>query len=241
MSTLITAIRNNIPNALTCMNALCGSVAVIAAFHCFEPFAFGLQGYQVAYLCIVMAAVFDFFDGFVARWLHSVSNLGKELDSLSDAISFGLAPAMVLYNMLVTAYPGSLLPAIALLLPISGILRLARFNTATDQSTTFTGLAIPANALFWIGATNYFATHATNFLSSAGQLVVIAAVVAFAYLMISPLRMFSLKVKSWSLSGAYRQYLLIFSAIVCVALAGITGLSGAMLCYVILSLLPDRS
>ena len=114
-----------------------------------------MQGYQVAFVLIALAAVFDFFDGFTARLLHAVSPLGKELDSLSDAVSFGLAPGMVLYNMLVQYEPESGVAYIAMLIPVFGALRLAKFNVSTDQSTTFTGLPIPANAIFWIGFTNF--------------------------------------------------------------------------------------
>ena len=118
-----------------------------------------MQGYQVAFVLIALAAVFDFFDGFTARLLHAVSPLGKELDSLSDAVSFGLAPGMVLYNMLVQYEPESGVAYIAMLIPVFGALRLAKFNVSTDQSTTFTGLPIPANAIFWIGFTNFYAEH----------------------------------------------------------------------------------
>lgn len=81
---LLTSIRNNTPNAVTCCNLLSGALACIAAFHCFDTWWWGLQGYQVAFVWIAAAAVFDFFDGFTARLLHAASPLGKELDSLSD-------------------------------------------------------------------------------------------------------------------------------------------------------------
>ena len=156
---ILQSTRNNTPNAVTCCNLLSGALACVAAFHAFEPWWWGLQGYQVAFVLIALAAVFDFFDGFTARLLHAVSPLGKELDSLSDAVSFGLAPGMVLYNMLVQYAPEGGVAYIAMLIPVFGALRLAKFNVSTDQSTTFTGLPIPANAIFWIGFTNFYAEH----------------------------------------------------------------------------------
>ena len=96
---MLQAIKNNVPNSITCMNLMSGTLAVVAAFHCFQSWWWGLQGYQVAFILIGAAVLFDFLDGFAARLLHAVSPLGKELDSLCDLVSFGLAPAAILFNM----------------------------------------------------------------------------------------------------------------------------------------------
>lgn len=190
-----------------------------------------MQGYQVAFVLIALAAVFDFFDGFTARLLHAVSPLGKELDSLSDAVSFGLAPGMVLYNMLVQYEPDSGVAYIAMLIPVFGALRLAKFNVSTDQSTTFTGLPIPANAIFWIGFTNFYAEHHAD----VPVLVVAGLVVALSLLMVCNLRMFSLKLHSLSVRENYKQYLLVLAFVICVGFCGVTGLAWAMLFYIVLS------
>ncbi len=190
-----------------------------------------MQGYQVAFVLIALAAVFDFFDGFTARLLHAVSPLGKELDSLSDAVSFGLAPGMVLYNMLVQYEPESGVAYIAMLIPVFGALRLAKFNVSTDQSTTFTGLPIPANAIFWIGFTNFYAEHHAD----VPVLVVAVLVVALSLLMVCNLRMFSLKLHSLSVRENYKQYLLVLAFVICVGFCGVTGLAWAMLFYIVLS------
>lgn len=228
---ILQSTRNNIPNAVTCCNLLSGALACVAAFHAFEPWWWGLQGYQVAFVLIALAAVFDFFDGFTARLLHAVSPLGKELDSLSDAVSFGLAPGMVLYNMLVQYAPESGVAYIAMLIPVFGALRLAKFNVSTDQSTTFTGLPIPANAIFWIGFTNFYAEHHAD----VPVLVVAGLVVALSLLMVCNLRMFSLKLHSLSVKENYKQYLLVLAFVICVGFCGVTGLAWAMLFYIVLS------
>ena len=102
---MIKAIRNNIPNSITSLNLLCGCLACIVAFHCFDPMCgTAFKGYECAFILIALAAVADFCDGLVARALHAVSNIGAELDSLADLVSFGLAPAMVLYNMMLVLY-----------------------------------------------------------------------------------------------------------------------------------------
>lgn len=228
---ILQSTRNNAPNAVTCCNLLSGALACVAAFHAFEPWWWGLQGYQVAFVLIALAAVFDFFDGFTARLLHAVSPLGKELDSLSDAVSFGLAPGMVLYNMLVQYEPESGVAYIAMLIPMFGALRLAKFNVSTDQSTTFTGLPIPANAIFWIGFTNFYAEHHAD----VPVLVVAILVVALSLLMVCNLRMFSLKLHSLSVKENYKQYLLVLAFVICVGFCGVTGLAWAMLFYIVLS------
>ena len=228
---ILQSTRNNAPNAVTCCNLLSGALACVAAFHAFEPWWWGLQGYQVAFVLIALAAIFDFFDGFTARLLHAVSPLGKELDSLSDAVSFGLAPGMVLYNMLVQYAPESGVAYIAMLIPVFGALRLAKFNVSTNQSTTFTGLPIPANAIFWIGFTNFYAEHHAD----VPVLVVAVLVVVLSLLMVCNLRMFSLKLHSLSVKENYKQYLLVLAFMICVGFCGVTGLAWAMLFYIVLS------
>ncbi len=228
---LLTAIKNNIPNAITCCNLFCGVLASVASFSTFDTVGTcGLQGYQVAFALIVLGAVFDFFDGFVARLIGASSPLGKELDSLSDSVSFGLAPALVLYNMMRLANPGSLLCFGALIIPVFGALRLAKFNVDTTQSTTFRGLPIPSNAIFWIGFTSWYATHHT-----VSQWIVLALAVVLSLLMVCNLRMFSLKIHNLRLKENYRQYLLIVAFVAFVTIDGLTGLAWIIAFYVILS------
>ena len=228
---ILQSIKNNVPNAITCMNLMSGTLAVVAAFHCFESWWWGLQGYQVAFILIGAAALFDFLDGLAARLLHAVSPLGKELDSLCDLVSFGLAPAAILFNMMWQALNGSPVCYVALLLPIFGALRLAKFNISTDQTTTFSGLPIPANAIFWIGFTDFYAAQGNNI----GQWVVVAFIVAFSLLMVCPLRMFSLKMHSLALNESWRQWLLVLGFISFVIIAGLPGLAWGILFYVALS------
>lgn len=235
---MLKAIRNNIPNAITCLNLAFGALAVIFAFRPFDTLLWGLQGYQLAMVMIAMAALMDFLDGFAARLLRAVSPLGAELDSLCDCVSFGLAPAMILFNHM-QGLMGSdaVLPYLTLLIPVAGALRLARFNIDTNQTTTFTGLPIPANAIFWIGFCDYYADHS----QALPAWLVAVAIVLFSWLMISPIRMFSLKLHSLSPRVAYRQYALLVSAVVFIVLAGVSGLAWLILFYVLVSfVLPEK-
>ena len=225
------AIRNNIPNAITSLNLLFGCMACIAAFSCYDPVCGGLKGYELAFICIALSAVADFFDGLVARLLNAVSGIGKELDSLADLVSFGLAPAMVLYNMMLGQDEGHW-ALFALLLPVFGALRLARFNVDTNQATTFTGVPIPANAIFWIGFTAWYAMHPVPLW------LVLVLIVALSFLMVCNLRMFSLKMHNLSsLKENWAQYLQVIATVILVIVMGLPGLAAAIALYVLLSII----
>ena len=225
------AIRNNIPNAVTSLNLLFGCMACIAAFSSFDPVCGGLKGYELAFLLIALSAVADFLDGLVARLLHAVSAIGAELDSLADLVSFGLAPALVLYNMMLGQGAGHW-ALVALLLPVFGALRLARFNVDTNQTTTFTGVPIPANAIFWIGFTSWYAMHPAPLWET------IIAIVAVSLLMVCNLRMFSLKMHNLSsLKQNWAQYLQVIATVVLIIVMGLPGLAPAIMLYVLLSII----
>ena len=225
------AIRNNIPNAITSLNLLFGCLACIAAFSCFDPVCGGLKGYELAFICIALSAVADFLDGLVARLLNAVSGIGKELDSLADLVSFGLAPAMILYNMMLGQGEGHW-ALFALLLPVFGALRLARFNVDTNQATTFTGVPIPANAIFWIGFTAWYAMHPVPLW------LVLVLIVALSLLMVCNLRMFSLKMHNLSsLKENWAQYLQVIATVILVIVMGLPGLAAAIALYVLLSII----
>ena len=127
-----------IPDALTCSNLICGSISVFLA----------TQGAFIwAFIFILAGAVFDFFDGLSARWLKVPSPIGIQLDSLADDITFGLAPAMMLFCWLKPILGWWAI--LALLMAAFSAIRLAKFNVDERQHDSFIGLATPANALFW--------------------------------------------------------------------------------------------
>lgn len=202
-----------IPNLLTLANLLCGSVATVAALAWGElTLAFGL---------VVLAAVFDFFDGFVARLLHQDSPIGLQLDSLADDISFGLAPAAVMYA-LYAAMPGHWLPdgataLVVFLYAACGALRLARFNVDDTQRGEFLGLPIPAAAML-CASLGLLVEH-YGVLFSRESLVLVA--LGAAWLMISDLRMFALKFHGFGWAGNELRYaFLAVSAVLLLVLGG---------------------
>ena len=139
--------KKHIPNSITCCNLISGCIATGLAFG---------NSIEMALLFIIIGAVFDFFDGMVARLLNVSSPIGKELDSLADVITFGLAPSTIIFSMLhVMSYPVFLeplrdyLPYVAFIMAAFSALRLAKFNLDERQALGFIGLPTPANALFW--------------------------------------------------------------------------------------------
>lgn len=199
---------------ITSLNLLSGFAAVI----------FAAQGdVVIASWLIVAAMVFDYLDGFSARLLKAYSDIGKELDSLADVVSFGVAPAMIIFHQLSNALSpdtGILLteaPWLTVLLLVTGImpvcaaLRLAKFNIDPGQATTFRGLPTPANAIAVISlllAMNFSQSGRLNHILNS-PVWLIAITVVLSLLMVSRIQLLSLKISSLSLKGNEGRYLLI--------------------------------
>lgn len=181
------SLLRHIPNALTCANLVCGCLGIISLFtNKIEPAYF-----------IWAACVFDFFDGFAARLLKVSSPIGKELDSLADMVSFGVLPALAVYNWIGSS-AGLYLPYVAIMIAVFSALRLAKFNIDTNQSDSFIGVPTPANALF---------LSALPFLPEAIRTVIflpyMLAAIAFIFslLLVAPLPLFALKFKNFGWQG----------------------------------------
>ena len=188
------AIVRNIPNTLTSCNLFSGCIAAYMAFH---------GNYKEALLFIVLGAMFDFFDGMTARLLHVSSPIGKELDSLADDITFGLAPAAIAFSLFKEVYypdflmpVAGIMPYTAFLIAVFSGLRLAKFNIDERQTSSFIGVPVPANALFW--ASLVAGIHPILISESFNPLYLLALVCLFSWLLVSEIPMFSLKFKSLS-------------------------------------------
>lgn len=223
-------IISQIPNTITLCNLLSGCVAIIMAFKACTPVA-GIPGWQWCCYCIFAAAIFDFCDGFAARLLKAYSEIGRELDSLADLVSFGVAPALMIFNIMAVKDPGNPLAYAALIVPAFGALRLARFNVADAGMTTFRGLPIPANALFWIGMAGWIFTY-----QYPGSPILAVMLVLISSAMISRIPMFSLKFKTWGLRDNFRRYVILIAAISFVAIYGLAGFAWTIVLYLMISL-----
>ena len=220
-----------VPNCITLLNLLSGCVAIVFAFNPIAEVG-PLHGWQWSALMMGLAAVFDFMDGAAARLLHAKSSIGKELDSLSDLVSFGVAPAMLLLNVLQLANAGWC-SYLALFLPLMGALRLAKFNIDDSQSVTFKGLPIPANAIFWIGVVGPLMQGRLH--PTVG--VTVAVIFLIGLLMVSNLPMFSLKMSNFSPRDNFVRYFMVLAAVVFVVTLGIGGFAATILLYIAISAL----
>lgn len=223
-------LSKHVPNGITLLNALAGSLSIVYAFE---------QSYPVAAALIALAAVFDFLDGFAARLFKAYSPLGKELDSLADIISFGLAPAMIVFNYYRDLAPGLLnentmkiLAFSAFIIPLFSALRLAKFNIDERQSQGFIGLPTPANALFWA----YGVVFIQDYNLQASSLVLPVLVLLFSWLLVSPIPMFSLKFSRFSIKGNRLRYFFLAGCFLLVLLIGWQAISLCVLWYILLSL-----
>jgi CDP-diacylglycerol--serine O-phosphatidyltransferase len=227
--------KKHIPNMITCCNLISGCVAV----------TFALQGnLKTALLWIIIGAVFDFFDGMVARLLHVSSPIGKELDSLADDVTFGVAPAsIVFYELGVIDYPALLepwrtyIPFVAFLIAAFSALRLAKFNLDERQTTSFIGLPTPANALFWgsllAGMPQLIESQGVN-----GFYILLVMIVLSSWLLVAELPMFALKFKHWGFKGNEVKYGFIAISAALLTIVGIIeGFWLVILLYVVTSVI----
>ena len=221
-------IRQNIPNCITALNLGAGCLAIIAAVNGMSEF-WGLRGFEWAFIFMGIGAAADFLDGLAARLLKAYSDLGKELDSLSDLVTFGVAPALTLFFLMQDIGNDPWLCWTTLLIPVAAAFRLARFNLDTRQSVNFIGLPVPANAIFWIG---YAALmwQGIQFLSL--WYVFLCFLIAECWLMNSNLPMFSLKIKNFSIKENLARYLIVLAAAVFCFTLGVGGLFWLILFYV---------
>lgn len=220
-----------IPNTITCCNLLAGCVAITMAFRATQTIG-ALQGWQWTAVAIGCAALFDFCDGLAARTLKAYSKIGAELDSLCDLVSFGVAPGMLMFNLINTLGQHQWLAWAALALPVFGALRLARFNVCDSGSTVFRGLPIPAAAIFIIGFAGWISRY-----GYPGSAITAAVCVLTGLAMVGNFKMFSLKFKHLRLHGNLRRYVLVAAAGVFVWCYGIAGLAWTIVLYMLMSLM----
>lgn len=212
--------KKHIPNAITCCNLLCGCMATFLAFR--GAIQTGPYLLLWAFCFIIGGAVFDFFDGFVARLLGVSSPIGKELDSLADVITFGLAPAAVVFALLRWLVPEGWgnVAYVAFLIAAFSALRLAKFNLDTRQTMGFIGLPTPANALFWSGLALTLMQN-RELCEENGKAVtflLLIGILVSCWLLICELPMFALKFHDYKWrSNRLRYGFIIVSAAIIVA------------------------
>lgn len=231
-----------VPNAITSLNLVCGCLAVFFAVD---------NQLGLAAVFIFTAAIFDFLDGFSARLLKAYSTIGKELDSLADTVSFGLAPAAIVFTMLELTLFGEnqhiqdieanlsqwILLLSSLVIPIAGAFRLAKFNTDERQSDQFLGMPIPANAIFFASLALILVLGDRSIIEPLilNKYTLLISIFSCSFLMVSELPMFNLKFKNLKLQENGLRYLFIAITILMLIFLQVYALPLIIIWYVLLS------
>ncbi len=238
------SVIRQIPNFITTLNLSCGFLATI----------FAIDGHLIwAGIFICLASVFDFLDGLAARLLKAFTETGKQLDSLSDMISFGVAPGAVLFTLLEFSLYGTNQPIheisgqwyewlilfSAFLIPVFGAIRLARFNAFSSNETFFRGLAIPSVGIFWasMGLMLEVPKYQEYFKHIYSTRVLVLLGIFMAGMMVINLPMFSLKMSNFSWRDNWYRYVFIVMAGALLAMFNVYGLALTIVLYIFINVL----
>lgn len=230
--------KSQIPNLITLSNLLCGAIAI---------YFVSVNNPALGAIFILGGAFLDFFDGLTARALGVSGEMGKQLDSLADLITFGLAPAFIAIH-LAGAFERETIFSIWKFTPLIiapfAAYRLAKFNLDVRQSVDFIGLASPANALFWLSIPLILAFSDTHtglgslYLEFSQSLIAInIAAVILSVLMVSEIRFFSLKFKSRKWADNSFKIILVAGSIILLLIFGVQAIPIILLLYFILSII----
>ena len=241
-------IKEQIPNFLTLLNLLSGCIAIV--------FAFDGQLINASWL-IGIAAVFDFFDGFVARLLKVSSPVGKELDSLADVVSFGVVPGVIMYKLILQSsnVPDiqisgiNIIPFIAFLIPMFSALRLAKFNIDEQQAESFIGLPTPANAILIASfplildqesiLTGLNISFISNIFNSFYFLLFL--IILLSYLLVAELPLMSLKFKTFNWSENRSRYIFLLISLLLLIFFFYLAIPFIIITYIIISIVTNKN
>lgn len=231
-------IKNNLANAITLGNLFSGCVGAVHLI---------LGDYQTTAICIILSLVLDFFDGFVARALKANSNLGTQLDSLADMVSFGFIPGLAMFKMLEpfgNELFGLQLPFeikyFGFLITLFSCLRLAIFNLDEEQKYYFKGLNTPSNTILIFGLFYAFKeTQSFSFLMENALFLLIFTVIS-SWILISPIKMIAMKFKSMKLQDNYPKLALLIGSILILAIFKIVGIPMVILYYIFISIIFQK-
>jgi len=231
--------KKHIPNAITCLNLFSGCLALYFAF----------QGELVttAYL-VGIAAIFDFLDGMLARLLKAYSEIGKQLDSLADMVSFGVVPGTIMFMLLqraetpLTGTPAALLPFLGFLITIFSALRLAKFNIDTRQTSSFIGLPTPACTLFVASLPLILETgDLLHYAIILNPFVLLALTVLLSFLLVAELPLFALKFSSLAWQENAVRFIFLGLSLILLALLNFAAIPLIIVLYILLSIIKKTS
>ncbi|MDL2227638.1 CDP-alcohol phosphatidyltransferase family protein [Odoribacter sp. OttesenSCG-928-L07] len=240
-------IKNSIPNILTAMNLFCGVIGIIVALHFSMP--------KIACYIMFAAAAFDLFDGLAARLLNAQSKIGKELDSLSDIVSFGVLPAVLMFHLMSTIdatkmtslllFGGSdkymlLLPLISVIFPIAVAFRLAKYNIEEQNVSVFSGLSCPIAAFFVVAI--MLNSHTMPILQSINLIwafVILGLIlIVLSLLMVSKIKFLTFKFTSFSFKNNYLTYIFLLISLLLIIFLGLNNsLIWILFVYILISII----
>lgn len=227
-------VKNNLANAFTLGNLFSGSIGVINLIS---------GNYKIAALCIIISLILDFFDGFIARALKSNSNLGAQLDSLADMVSFGLLPGITMFkalegfdNQFMNFELPFQLKYLGLFVTLFSCLRLAIFNLDEEQTYYFKGLNTPSTTILLFGLYYNFQEEGVFWKLFENPIYILGLIAISCWLLISPIKMIALKFKSMLLKDNYPKIVLAIGALLILAIFGMVGIPLVIVFYIITSL-----
>ncbi|QNS42631.1 CDP-alcohol phosphatidyltransferase family protein [Chryseobacterium manosquense] len=231
-------IKNNLANAFTLGNLFSGSIGVINLVN---------GNYKVAAICIIISLVLDFLDGFVARALKANSNLGAQLDSLADMVSFGLLPGVTMFkalegfgNQFMDFELPFQLKYLGLFVALFSCLRLAIFNLDEEQTYYFKGLNTPSNTILIFGLYYAFLENGSfQFIFENPLLMVIFTIIS-SWILVSPIKMIAMKFKSMKLEDNYPKIALLIGALLILIIFKTVGIPLVILYYILISLIFQK-
>jgi CDP-diacylglycerol--serine O-phosphatidyltransferase len=228
--------KRHLPNFITCLNLFSGCIGIVYAFK---------GELMIAGYAILFSAIFDFFDGMIARLLKSYSDIGKELDSLADMVSFGVLPSVIVYQLfLQSPQVGNISPFLnmsAFLIAVFSALRLAKFNVDVRQAENFIGLPTPANALL-IASLPMILSQDNWFFSSyiLNPFFLFIFSLGMSILLVTEIPLISLKFKSLNWNDNLFRYILVISALLLVLIFKFAAVPIIVFIYILLSLIQFR-
>lgn len=233
-------LKKHIPNAFTCGNLFCGCVGITAA----------LQGeLLLATYLTGVAAVLDFFDGFLARWLKAHSPIGKDLDSLADCVTFGVLPGMILFKLMRESLNGDaydlfqyiVIPYIAFVISVFSALRLAKFNIDTRQTTSFIGVPTPANAILIASFPLILMQYPQAEVILKNIYFLVGFTFLMSFLLVAEIPLFALKFKNYSFAENKIKYIFLILSVLLLVTLRFIAIPLIIGLYIILSLFDRKS
>lgn len=226
----------HLPNTITCLNLISGCFSIYSVFN---------GNLYLAAIFIALGAIFDFLDGFIARMIKAYSEIGKQLDSLADVVTFGVAPGFIMMKLIEKSwspYTESIhqyTPFLAFIIPALSALRLAKFNIDTRQTDKFIGVPTPANAILILSFPLIEKFESATLITSiiGNELFLIATTLLFSLLLVSELPLFALKFKHFKYKGNEERYIFLILSTLSLIFLKFTALPIAIILYILISII----